>query len=121
VDVDVVDQRASAGLHKRMVADQERSTVNAVSILSRLLVGAVLGVFFYVGLWVTVRALLTTRHPTLLTLGSFWIRTLVVLASFLFLMKGRWQYALTCVVGFMIGRIAVSKSLRVQAARTKCP
>jgi F1F0 ATPase subunit 2 len=93
--------------------------MNAVSIFSRLLAGAALGVFFYMGLWVTIRALLTARHPTLLTLGSFWIRTLVVLASFL--MKGRWQYALTCVAGFMMGRVAVSKSLRVQAARAKCP
>ena len=95
--------------------------MNAISIVSRLLAGAALGVFFYAGLWVTVRALLTTRYPTLLTLGSFWIRTLAVLASFLFLMKGRWQYALTCVVGFTVARVAVSKSLRVQAARTKCP
>jgi F1F0 ATPase subunit 2 len=104
-----------------MAADQEGPTVTAVSIFSRLLAGAALGVFFYTGLWVTVHGLLTTRHPTLLTLGSFWIRTLVVLASFLFLMRGRWQYALTCVAGFMMGRVAVSKSLRVQAARAKCP
>ena len=95
--------------------------MNVVSIFLRLLAGAALGIFFYMGLWVTVRALLTTRHPTLLTLGSFLIRTLVVLAGFLFLMKGRWQYALTCVTGFMMGRVAVSKSLRVQAARSKCP
>src|ERR1017187_8352475 len=104
-----------------MATDQEGPTVNVVSIFLRLMVGAALGAFFYTGLWVTVRALLTTRHPTLLTLGSFWIRTLVVLVSFLFLMKGRWQYALTCVAVFMRGRVAVSKSLRVQAARAKCP
>ncbi len=95
--------------------------MSALSILSRLLAGAALGIFFYAGLWVTVRALLTTRHPTLLTLGSFWIRTLVVLASFLFLMKGSWQYALICLAGFIMGRVGVSKSLRMRTARTTCP
>ena len=95
--------------------------MSTITILSRLLAGAALGVFFYIGLWFTVRSLLTARHPTLLTLGSFWIRTLVVLAGFLLVMKGRWQYALTCVAGFVMGRVAVSKFLRVQAARAKCP
>jgi len=121
VDADVARQRAGVGLRKCMGADQEGSTVSALSILSRLLAGAALGIFFYAGLWVTVRALLTTRHPTLLTLGSFWIRTLVVLASFLFLMKGSWQYALICLAGFIMGRVGVSKSLRMQTARTTCP
>ena len=95
--------------------------MSALSILSRLLAGAALGIFFYAGLWFTVRALLTTRRPALLTLGSFWIRTLVVLVSFLFLMKGSWQYALICLAGFIMGRVAVSKSLRMQTARTTCP
>lgn len=95
--------------------------MNAVAILSRLAAGVALGVLFYMGLWLTVRALLITRHPALLTVSSFWIRTLTLLASFLFLTQGRWQYALTCVVGFVVGRVAVTKSLRVPAARTKCP
>lgn len=95
--------------------------MSAVSILSRLLAGAALGIFFYTGLYFTIRVLLTTSHPIPLLMGSLGFRTLVVVASILFLTEGRWQYALTCVAGFLLGRVAVSKSLRVQAARTKCP
>lgn len=95
--------------------------MNAVSIILRLLAGVGLGVFFYMGLWLTVRSLLKARNPGLLALGSFWIRTLVVLAGFLWLTKGRWQYALTCIAGFTLGRAAISVPLRLQAARTKCP
>jgi len=95
--------------------------LNAFSIFSRLLAGAGLGVIFYAGLWLTVRALLTTRHPSLLAFASFWIRALVVLAGFLFLARGRWEYALICSVGFTMGRLAVSIPLRMPTARTKCP
>jgi F1F0 ATPase subunit 2 len=85
--------------------------MNGFSVIVRLLAGAALGLFFYYGLWLTVRSLPRTRHPVLLTLGSFWIRTLVVIASVLLLMKGRWQYVVVCLVGFLIGRIAVWKAL----------
>jgi F1F0 ATPase subunit 2 len=95
--------------------------VSAVSMFSRLLAGAALGIFFYTGLYFTIRVLLTTRHPILLILGSLGFRTLVVVATILFLTVGRWQYALTCVAGLLLGRVAVSKFLGVQPARTKCP
>jgi F1F0 ATPase subunit 2 len=121
LDAPVADERAGAGLHKRMAADQGGPTVSAVSIASRLLAGAALGIFFYTGLYFTIRVLLTTRHPIPLLLGSLGCRTLIVVASILFLTEAHWQYALTCLAGFLLGRVAVSKSLRVQAARTKCP
>lgn len=95
--------------------------MNILSIISRLIAGAVLGVLFYLGLWLTVRELSTTRHPVLLALGSFWIRTLVVLAGFLFLLNGRWQFALLCALGFIMGRAVISKTLGIHTARTKCP
>lgn len=94
--------------------------MNPVSILSRLLAGVALGIFFYTGLHWTVRALLTTRHPILLTIGSFWMRTLIVVGGILLLTDRHWQYAMTCIAGFLAGRLAVSSSLRLQAARLKC-
>jgi len=95
--------------------------MNSFALVSRVLAGMALGAFFYFGLWLTVRALLATRHPVLLTLSSFWARTLVVLAGFLYLMQGHWQYAVACVTGFLVGRAAVSIPLRVREAGVKCP
>jgi F1F0 ATPase subunit 2 len=95
--------------------------MNPVSIVSRIMAGIALGTFFYFGLWLTVRALLGSRHPLLLTLGSFWMRTLVVLAGFLYLMQGHWQYAVACLTGFLMGRAAVSIPLRIGEPGVKCP
>jgi F1F0 ATPase subunit 2 len=86
--------------------------MNTAAIVVRLLTGVALGVFFYSALWFTVRALPTSRHPVLLTLGSFWGRTIGVLAVFLFLMQNRWEYAAACLAGFMAGRLAVSRMLQ---------
>jgi F1F0 ATPase subunit 2 len=85
--------------------------MNSTAIIVRLLAGVLLGIFFYSALWFTVRSLPRSRHPVLLTLGSFWGRTLTVLTAFLFLMQGRWEYAAACLVGFIAGRLTVSKML----------
>lgn len=95
--------------------------MNPIALLSRMLAGMALGGFFYLGLWLTVRSLVTARHPVVLTVASFWIRTLVVLASFVYLMQGHWQYALACFTGFVMGRVAISIPLRVREVRAKCP
>jgi F1F0 ATPase subunit 2 len=93
--------------------------MSSVSILLRLFAGIALGAFFYTGLWFTVRALPTARHPVLLTLGSFWIRTLIVVATIFSLIEEHWQNALICIAGFLVGRLIVSLSLDV-SVRAKC-
>jgi len=86
--------------------------MNTTAIVVRLVAGLALGIFFYSALWFTVRSLPTSRHPVLLTLGSFWGRTLAVLAAFLLLMQGHWEYAAACLAGFMAGRLMVSRMLQ---------
>jgi F1F0 ATPase subunit 2 len=95
--------------------------VSSFSILLRVVAGISLGIFFYAGLWLTVRSLPKTRHPVFITLGSFWLRTAAVLACFLVLVRGRWQYAAACLLGFLMGRLAVTIPLRAPTPRTKCP
>lgn len=74
--------------------------------------GVALGIFFFGGLWMTVRALTTTAHPVLVSVASFWVRTLAVLGGFLLIMDGRWTNAVGAVAGFAIGRVVVSIVLR---------
>ena len=81
----------------------------AIAILLILLVGFALGIVFYGGLWLTVRALPKSRHALLLTLASFWGRTALVLAGLLLAMDGSWQRALVCLVGFAMARIALAR------------
>ena len=74
-----------------------------------LLAGAALGVVFYGGLWLTVRALPTSRHAILLALASFWSRTLLVVGGLLLAMDTSWQRALICLLGFTVARIGMSR------------
>lgn len=68
--------------------------------------GVVLGIFYFGGLWLTVRKLPTARRPALLSLSSFFARLAVVLAGFYFVMSGRWERVLVCLVGFLCVRFA---------------
>ena len=56
--------------------------MSALAIMIRFLGGLAAGVFFYGGLWFTVRHLPVSRYRALLMLASFGIRTLVVLSGF---------------------------------------
>jgi len=77
------------------------------------LAGLALGVMFYGGLWMTVRRLLTTPHPVLLTLGSLIVRAGLTLAGFVLVTNGRWQNTVACLVGFAAARMVVSRFLPV--------
>lgn len=77
-----------------------------------ILVGIILGAFFYGGLWLTVRRLVVTRHPIAVTLGSLLVRMAVVLCGLLLVARGRWQNVLACLVGLTVGRVAVSRFSR---------
>jgi F1F0 ATPase subunit 2 len=94
--------------------------VSALAIVIRLLGGLAIGIFFYGGLWFTVNLLAGSRYRAWLLLGSFGIRTLVVVSGFLVLIERRWDYALWCLIGFTVGRLAVMKFLVGREARGKC-
>ena len=74
--------------------------------------GMGLGVFYFGGLWLTVRQLPASRRPALLFLGSFAVRTAVALVGFYLVMGGRWERALGCLVGFMMARLMLVSRLR---------
>lgn len=94
--------------------------MSTVAILIRLLGGAAIGVLFYGGLWFTVRRLPASRYRFWLLLGSFGIRTLLVLSAFLLLIEKRWDYALFCLIGFTMARFSVLRFLADRRTRSKC-
>ena len=94
--------------------------MSGVSIVLSLAAGVTLGGFFYSGLWFTVRRLPASGHPALLALASFWIRSLIVLAGLVFLMKQRWQYGLIALVGFTLARLLIAKFLPEKRPERKC-
>jgi F1F0 ATPase subunit 2 len=77
-----------------------------------LLAGALLGVFFFAGLWWTVRKIESAKHVALLFLGSMLLRTSVVILGFYFILGDNWQHLLAGLLGFVIARIIVTRLTR---------
>lgn len=94
--------------------------MSSISVMLSVLAGVALGSVFYGGLWFTVRRLSSSLHPGLLALASFWIRSFLVVAGFVLLMKQRWQYGLIALVGFTLVRQAIAKFLPNSREVTKC-
>lgn len=78
-------------------------------LVSALAAGLLLGVFFFAGLWWTVRKGVSSKRPALLFLGSMMLRTGVVIAGFYFISDGHWQRLLACLAGFFIARFIVTR------------
>jgi F1F0 ATPase subunit 2 len=74
--------------------------------------GLGLGLFYFGGLWLTVRRLPAWRHPVPLLLASFAARTAAVVLGFYFVMGGRWERALACLVGLLVMRFVLTAWLR---------
>ena len=85
----------------------------SMSLVFALLAGALLGVFFFAGLWWTVRRLESSKHVALLFLGSMFLRTSVVILGFYFILGDNWQRLLAGLLGFIIARIIVTRLTRI--------
>lgn len=76
--------------------------------LYALAVGVLLGVFFFGGLWFTVRKAVGANTPELWFLLSFIVRMSAVLASFYAISSsGTWQHLSIALLGFVLARMAL--------------
>ncbi len=71
--------------------------------------GVGLGVFFFGGLWWTVRRGIRSRHAALWFTGSLLVRAGAALAGIYWLAAGRWERMLACIAGFFIARLLVTR------------
>lgn len=81
-----------------------------------LIAGALLGAFFFGGLWWTVQKGAASDRPAVWFLGSLLLRAGLILAGFYYVSQGHWSRLVACLLGFMLARFIVVKWLtRVQA------
>lgn len=85
----------------------------AFALASALAEGALLGVFFFAGLWWTVRKLGSTKRVAPWFLGSMLLRTSLVLLGFYFILGDDWKRLLAGLLGFVIARLIVTRLTRV--------
>jgi F1F0 ATPase subunit 2 len=81
--------------------------------------GLIIGAFYFLGLWWTIRRLPTARVPALWTIASFLIRSGIVLTGFYVVMKGRWENLLMCFAGFTLMRLLLVRKLGPAAEKVR--
>jgi F1F0 ATPase subunit 2 len=84
-----------------------------------VLAGLVLGLFYFGGLWLTVRRITCSTRPALLMLGSFVVRLLVTLCGFYLVMDGSWELLLACLAGFLVVRFILTRIAGTGEAATR--
>ncbi len=73
-------------------------------IIVSIVMGLALGLFFYGGLYWTVKKGLTAKHPGLIFSGSLFLRIAVTLWGFLWVSQGHISRILACLAGFLVIR-----------------
>ena len=73
--------------------------------------GALLGAFFFGGLWWTVQKGVASERPALWFFCSLLLRTSLILAGFYFVSQGHWSRLAMCLLGFLIVRLIVVRRL----------
>jgi F1F0 ATPase subunit 2 len=67
--------------------------------------GALLGAFFFGGLWWTIRRAISSDQPALWFCGSLLLRTSITLTGFYFVGQEYWERWLLCLLGFVLARL----------------
>jgi F1F0 ATPase subunit 2 len=93
------------------------ATSELLWLVAALLVGGALGVFYFGGLWWTVRRIAQARRAGLLLLASFAARAVITLLGFYLVAGGRWERLLATVTGFILVRIVLVRRLGIAPAR----
>jgi F1F0 ATPase subunit 2 len=78
-----------------------------LSLALAFFAGALLGTFFFGGLWWTVQKGITSCRPELWFLGSLLLRTVVILAGFYVIAQGHWTRLVASILGFLAARVIV--------------
>ena len=70
--------------------------------------GALLGTFFFGGLWWTVQKGVSSEQPVIWFFISLMLRMSIVLVGFYLVGHGQWQRLIACLLGFICARFIVT-------------
>jgi len=95
-------------------------TTEIALLLVAALAGAALGVFFFGGLWWTVRVIVSSPNAGLVQFVSLLVRMAVALLGFYAVGGGHLGRLLACAAGFLAARMIVAHRVR-RTATTSAP
>jgi len=84
---------------------------SASGIAAAVAAGMGLGALYFGSLWLTVHRLSSLRRPVLVFVGSFLLRTTVVVAGIYLVARSHWQLFLACVAGVVVARTVLVRVL----------
>jgi len=88
-------------------------------LMVAVIVGVALGLFFFGGLWWSVRCGAASPQPALWFGASLLLRTAVVLPCFYWVGAAQWPRLLACLIGFYAARLAVLRATRPAVAEAR--
>ncbi|MBE3036365.1 MAG: ATP synthase subunit I [Candidatus Atribacteria bacterium] len=84
----------------------------SVYSLLYFVIGLGLGLFYFGGLWLTIKNMNQARSPIILTLGSYILRIAAVIFVLIYIARqGDWGNILILLMGFMVSRIFLSRMI----------
>ncbi len=86
---------------------------DTLTLLLAGIVGMLLGMVFFGGLWWTIRKGISSNYFPVWFLGSFILRMGVVLGGFFLVSAGHWERLVACLVGFFAARLLVARLTRL--------
>jgi len=89
-----------------------------LSMILALVMGVLLGVMFFGGLWWTIRKGISSKRPSIWFFVSFIIRMSITLAGFYFVTGGHWERLMLCLLGFVIARFIVTRLTKASKKAT---
>jgi F1F0 ATPase subunit 2 len=87
-----------------------------LTLVLALVAGIPLGIFFFGGLWWTVKKGIASQRPALWFFGSLLIRIGVTMAGFYVVALGHWERVIMCLSGFLIARAIITRFIRTSSA-----
>jgi F1F0 ATPase subunit 2 len=76
-----------------------------------MIFGIVLGVFYFGGLWLTLRHLSGSQQPALLAMGSFLGRSIVCVFGFYLIASDGWEGLVFSLAGFILAKLVLTHRL----------
>lgn len=73
--------------------------------------GTVLGIFYFGGLWITLKHLQDSEQPALLAFSSFMGRSIVCLFGFYLIASNGWEGLVFSLAGFILTKLALTYHL----------
>jgi F1F0 ATPase subunit 2 len=92
-----------------------------LSLVVAAATGALLGAFFFGGLWWTIRRAISSDQPALWFFGSLLLRTSITLTGFYFVGQEYWERWLLCLLGFVLARLVAGWLTRLSGDNQSGP